>query len=61
MIQLLRAQDVASIFRCHVASIYRAVAARTIPFLRTPGGVRFDPVDLAAWIADKKNKEQKFK
>jgi excisionase family DNA binding protein len=58
--QLLRCQDVASILRCHVASVYRAVAEKRIPFLRVPGGVRFDPADLEVWIAAQKSQPSKF-
>ena len=60
MNQLLRAQDVASLLRCHPSSIYKAVARREIPFVRVPGGVRFDPADLEVWIVAKKSQDQKF-
>ena len=51
---LLDVREVARLLNCSTGSVYRAALLKKIPSLKTPGGRRFDPDDLEAWLREQK-------
>lgn len=55
----LRVAEVAELFGVTPQHIYRMAAGGRIPSFRVSGSVRFDPEDVAAWLAEKQGPERR--
>jgi predicted DNA-binding transcriptional regulator AlpA len=50
--RVLRARDVAKLFQVTPQHVYKMAAGGRLPSFRLAGAIRFDPHELASWLAE---------